>query len=80
MGESIKVGDYGEMSFTIRKKRKDIIKGEEPYIITGFVMRGKVVDVDAKYLLFKDNDDLEYIVTKSRIRSFEKLDEIQHTV
>lgn len=71
--DMINIGDYGELSFTIRKKRKDIIKGEEPFVITGFVMRGEIVDIDAKYLLFRDNDDMEYIVTKSRIRGFEKI-------
>ena len=62
-------GDYGEISFTIKKKRKYPIPGDF-YITTGFIMRGTIIDVDDKNILFRDNDDMEYLVTKSRIREF----------
>ena len=67
------VGDYGEISFTIKKKRKYPIPGDY-YMTMGFIMRGTIIDVDDKNILFRDNDDMEYLVTKSRIREFVKLE------
>jgi len=75
VGEKIEIGDYGEISFTIRKKRKEPVKGEDNYITTGFILVGRIIDVDSKNIMVLDNDDMEYLVTRSRIRSFTLMDE-----
>lgn len=71
MGEKLKEGDYGEISFILKKKRKEIIPGVEPYIITGFVLeRARIVETDKKTVLIVDNDGEVYIPQRSWIRYF----------
>jgi len=77
MGEKITVGDYGEISFVIRKKRKYPVPNESQYMDTGFVLVGRVADVDSKNVLVIDNDDIEYLVSRSRIRAFSPMTEPQ---
>lgn len=76
MGERLKVGDYGEISFTIKSKRKYPTKLEDPFIITGFVMMAEVIEADGNNLLVMDNDDQEYIVVRKRVRSFERREKV----
>ena len=78
MGEKIAIGDYGEFSFTLRKKRKHPIPGES-YIETGFVLRGEVIEADKSNILLKDNDDMIYIIQRTKIRHYEKLERIGTT-
>ena len=71
MDERLKAGDYGEISFTIKSKRKYTIPGD-PFIVTGFVMMGEIIEADNKNLLVRDNDDQEYIVNRQGVRSFKR--------
>ena len=73
MGEKIAIGDYGEFSFTLRKKRKYPLPGE-PFIETGFILRGEVIEADKSNILLKDNDDMIYIIQRTKIRHYEKLE------
>lgn len=70
MGEKINIGDYGEISFILRKKRKIPLDGEI-YIETGVILYGTIADIDKNNVLIIDNDELIYIVSKKDIRSFE---------
>lgn len=66
----MEIGDYGEISFILRKKRKVPIDGDW-YIRTGFVLRGTIADIDKNNVLIIDNDDMIYIPVRKDIRSFE---------
>ncbi len=70
MGEKINIGDYGEISFILRKKRKIPLDGET-HIETGVILYGTIADIDKNNVLIIDNDELIYIVSKKDIRSFE---------
>ena len=70
MGEKINIGDYGEISFILRKKRKVPIDGDW-YITTGFVLHGTISDIDKNNVLIIDNDDMIYIPVRKDLRSFE---------
>ena len=63
MGEKMSIGDYGEISFTIKKRRKIPIPGD-PFIIQGYVMVAEVIDLDNRNVLIRDN------TSKGRIRNF----------
>ena len=67
------IGDYGEVSFILRKKRKVPIDGDW-YITTGFVLRGTIADIDRNNVLIIDNDNMIYIPLKKDIRGFEPKD------
>ena len=69
MGEKMSIGDYGEISFTIKKRRKYPIPGD-PFIIQGYVMTAEVIDLDNRNVLIRDNDGIEYLTSKGRIRNF----------
>ena len=43
MGDKMNIGDYGEISFTLRKKRKIPIDGET-YIEAGVIPHGTVAE------------------------------------
>ena len=49
-------GQKGTAHITLTKKN---FKG-------GVTANGTIIDVDEKFILFKDNDDIEYIVPKSK--------------
>ena len=70
MGDKMNIGDYGEISFILRKKRKIPIDGDW-YITTGFILRGEISDIDSNNVLIIDNDGMIYIPRKKDIRSFE---------
>ncbi len=57
------IGQFGHASFKIKKRGQ---------IITGFNGYGRIIDLDAKYVLFKDNEGYEYIVPKSRFTFIEE--------
>jgi len=57
------IGDYGRFVFLLRKKQ----------IVTEFSLVATVVDTDAKYILLKDNDDIEYIPKRADILLFDRL-------
>lgn len=69
MGEKMSIGDYGEISFTIKKRRKIPIPGNL-FIIQGYVMVAEVIDLDNRNVLIRDNDGIEYLTSKGRIRNF----------
>jgi len=73
MGDKMNIGDYGEISFILRKKRKVPLDGEA-YIETGVILHGTVADIDKNNVLIVDNDELIYIVRKKDIRGFESKD------
>ena len=77
MGEKMNIGDYGEISFTLRKKRKVPIDGDW-YITTGFILRGEISDIDSNNVLIIDNDGMIYIPRKKDIRSFEPKERIKN--
>jgi hypothetical protein len=54
MEDDLKVGDYGWAHFYTKCKNK----------ITGFSCYGTIARIEKKFLLFIDNDDLEYITEK----------------
>lgn len=70
------IGDYGEISFTLRKKRKIPIDGDW-YITTGIILRGEIADIDNNNVLIIDNDGMIYIPRKKDIRSFEPKERIK---
>jgi len=72
VGEKIAIGDYGEFSFTIRKKRKYPLP-DDKYIETVFILVGEVTDTDRGNIEIKDNDGLFYIVERNRLRYYEKM-------
>ena len=69
MGEKMSIGDYGEISFTIKKRRKYPVSGDM-FIIQGYVMVAEVIDLDNRNVLIRDNDGIEYLTSKGRIRNF----------
>ena len=50
------LNDFGKASFKIKKRGQTI---------TGFNGYGRIIDIDAKCVLFKDNEDYEFIVKRS---------------
>jgi hypothetical protein len=71
MGDEMNIGDYGEISFILRKKRKTPIDGDW-YITTGFILHGTIADIDRNNVLIIDNDDMIYIPRKKDIRYFKE--------
>lgn len=69
----MEIGDYGEISFVLRKKRKVPLDGDW-FIVTGFKLRGTIADIDYNNVLIIDNDDMIYIPKKKDIREFELKD------
>ena len=58
----MQIGEFGKAHFKIRKKGVQF---------TGIEAYGTIIDMDAKNVLFKDNDGYEFIVSKARFE-FEK--------
>lgn len=50
------IGDFGLAHFQVKRKGKSI---------TGFHGYGRIIDIDAKCVLFQDNEDFEFIVKRS---------------
>ena len=75
--DKMNIGDYGEVSFTLRKKRKVPIDGDW-WITTGFILRGEISDIDSNNVLIIDNDGMIYIPRKKDIRSFEPKERIKN--
>ncbi len=59
--EEIKLHDYGRFDFVLRKKG----------YVTPFNLVATVVEIDGKYILLRDNDDIVYLPKRSDIKSFE---------
>lgn len=57
----LKINDFGNARFSIRKKG----------VTVPFDLYGTIVDLDAKYLIFRDNDSYDYLVSRSKFE-FEK--------
>lgn len=57
---NIKIGDYGRFNFSLTKKGKK----------TPFDLCAEVIEFDGKYVLIRDNDDIEYLPKRSEIKSF----------
>ncbi len=55
MGDEMNIGNYGEISFTLRKKRKEPIDGDW-YITTGFILHGTIADIDRNNVLPRKKD------------------------
>ena len=64
MGDKLNIGDFGEFTFTIFKKRKDGDVEGGPH--SGHY---KVIDTDAKNVWLSDGDT-NLIVSRKRIKSF----------
>jgi hypothetical protein len=60
--DKLTTGDYGRFDFVIKKKG----------LITPFNLCATVIDIDRKCVLLRDNDDIEYLIPKSDIKSFER--------
>ena len=54
------LGDYGRFDFILKKKG----------ISTCFNLCATVMDIDGKYILICDNDEISYLVRQSDIKSF----------
>ena len=50
------INSFGHAKFKVKKKGKPI---------TGYDGYGRIIDIDAKCVLFKDNEDYEFIVKRS---------------
>ena len=50
------IGDFGLAHFQVKRKGKSI---------TGFHGYGRIIDIDAKCVLFQDNEGFEFIVHRS---------------
>ena len=57
----LKPGYYGYFEFVLRKKG----------IVTPFSLHAQVIDIDGKYILLLDNDDVEYLPRRTDIKTFE---------
>ena len=60
--KDLKVGDYGRFEFVLQRKG----------LITSFSLCATVKEIDGKYVLLTDNDDIEYLPKKADISSFHK--------
>ena len=60
--EKLQRNDFGRFCFVIRKKG----------YITPFDLYATVIEFDGKFILLRDNDEIEYLVKKSDIKSFER--------
>lgn len=70
MGESIKLDDFGHFIFTIKFKRKS---GGVYY--THFDIEGaRVIELDSKNVLLEGTDGEKYLVTRRRIKHFERME------
>jgi len=53
-------GDFGEAEFTYRLPRREY---------KGYIKcHGTIIDIDVKTILFRDNDDIEYIIDRSKFK------------
>lgn len=59
MNEKFDSGDFGIAKFKLKNG------------ITGFNGYGTIIQVDDKYVYFKDNDDYQFLIEKSKFK-FEK--------
>lgn len=64
MDNELKIGDFGEASFKFEKKG---FKG-------GVTAYGTIKDMDGKYILFVDNDEIPYLVRKDKFLFTKKID------
>lgn len=53
----MQINDFGKAHFKIKKRG---------VLFTGVEAHGTIIDMDAKCVLFRDNDGFEFIVPKSR--------------
>ena len=60
MGERYKIGDFGCATFIAKRGWK-----------APTTCYGHIIDIDSSYVLFRDNDDNEYIIKKTKF-NFEK--------
>jgi hypothetical protein len=60
--DKLQISDYGRFDFIIKKKG----------LTTSFNLCATVIDIDNKYILIKDNDEIEYIVQKSDVKNFDR--------
>ena len=67
MNEKYHTGDQGFFDFTIRKKDKS---GQ--FIVTPFQLYATIKEVEERNILIEDNDGFLYLVTKRRIKVFNK--------
>jgi len=70
MGDKMNIGDYGEISFIFRYKRKYAIKDEPPYIEDGIICMAKITDITPTEVKFIDLDGRPYEIQHSYIRYF----------
>jgi len=53
-------GNFGEAEFTYRLPRREY---------KGYIKcHGIIIDIDVKTILFRDNDDIEYIIDRSKFK------------
>jgi len=57
----LKPSDYGRFDFVLRRKG----------IVTPFNLCARVIEIDGKYILLRDNDDIEYLPKRTDIKSFD---------
>ena len=60
--DRIKIGEFGRFIFTVKKKG----------FVTHFDLMATVIEIDGKYIMLRDNDDMIYLPKKSDIKSFER--------
>ena len=61
----LKISDYGRFHFLVRHKKYEPI---------GLDLVAEIVSADKKYFLLRDNDEIEYYVLKTDIKSFTRMD------
>lgn len=64
------IGDYGRFSFTKKFKRKYTLKNDEKYFEFGYEIVAEVIEIDKLNILIKDNDEIEHLIERKRIRGF----------
>ena len=64
------IGDYGEISFIFRYRRKYPIKDESPYIDDGIICMAKILDISQTEVNLIDLDGRTYKIPPEHIRYF----------
>ena len=70
--DRLKVGSYGYLSFTLKKKYK------HDAVETGFKMMAEIMENDDGHVLARDNDGMIYLIPKKQIRDYKQRMKIHH--